>query len=100
LSGLGDSLLLHCCVFHAGASGGTYSDILYSAAVFTIVGSIGSELGTACSLVALVAADDGLPPTASCSGIFVDTKLQFDKSTVDDAYYYLPLLLMLTEVCK
>jgi hypothetical protein len=47
-----------------------------------------------------VAADDGLPPAASCSGFSVDAELQFDKSTVDDAYYYLPLLLMLTEVCR
>jgi hypothetical protein len=83
-----------------GASGGTCSDILYSAAVSTVVGSIGSALGAAYSLVALVAADDSLPPAASCSGIFIDTELQFDKSIVDDAYYYLPLLLMLTEVCR
>jgi hypothetical protein len=83
-----------------GASGGTCSDILCSAAVSTVVGYIGSALGAACSLVALVAADEGLPPAASCSGISVDVELQFDKSIVDDAYYYLPLLLMLTEVCR
>jgi hypothetical protein len=56
--------------------------------------------GTACSLVAIEAADDGLPPVASSSGISVDTELQFDKHTVDNAYYYLLLLLMLTEVCR
>jgi hypothetical protein len=81
------------------SSGGTYSDVLCSAVVSTVIGSIGSALGAAYSLVAIVAADDGLPPTASCSGISVDAELQFDKSTVDDAYYYLPLLLMLSEVC-
>jgi hypothetical protein len=69
-------------------------------AISTIIGSIRLALGAACSLVALVAADDGLPLATSCSGISVDTELQFDKSTVDDAYYYLPLLLMLTEVCR
>jgi hypothetical protein len=57
-------------------------------------------LGDACSLVAIVVADDGLPLAVSCSGISVDAELQFDKSTIDDAYYYLPLLLMLTEVCR
>jgi hypothetical protein len=65
-----------------------------------VAGPIGSALGAACSLVAIVAADDGLPLVASCSGISVDARLQFDKGTVDDAYYYLPLLLMLTEVCR
>jgi hypothetical protein len=33
----------------------------------------------------------------SSSGTSVDAELQFDKSTVDVAYYYLPLLLMLTK---
>jgi hypothetical protein len=47
-----------------------------------------------------VATNDGLPPAASCSGISVDAELQFDKSIIDDAYYYLPLLLMLTEMCR
>jgi hypothetical protein len=60
-------------------------DVLCSTAVSTIIGYIGSMLGAACSLVALVAADDGLPPATSCSGISVDAELQFDKSTVDDA---------------
>jgi hypothetical protein len=87
-------------MFHAGASGGTCSGVLCSVAVSTIVDSIGSALGTACSLVALVAADDGIPPAASCSGISVDVKLQFVNSTADNAYYYLPLLLMFTEVCR
>jgi hypothetical protein len=45
-------------------------------------------------------ADDGLPPAASCSGISIDVELQFDKRTVDDAYYYLPFLLILTKVCR
>jgi hypothetical protein len=83
-----------------GALGGTCSDVLCSAVVSTVVGSFGSALGAACSLVALKAADDGLSPAASSSGISVDAELQFDKSTVDVAYYYLPLLLMLIEVCR
>jgi hypothetical protein len=57
-------------------------------------------LGAACSLVTLAVADDGLPLAVSSSGISIDAKLQFDNSTIDDAYYYLPLLLMLTEVCR
>jgi hypothetical protein len=51
-------------------------------AVSTIIGSIGSALGATCSLVAIVVADDGLPPMTSCSGISIDTELQFDKSIV------------------
>jgi hypothetical protein len=47
-----------------------------------------------------MAVDDGLPLATSCLGISIDAELQFDKSTDDDAYYYLPLLLMLTEVCR
>jgi hypothetical protein len=56
--------------------------------------------GAACSLVAIEAADDGLPPVVSSSRISVDAELQFDKHTVDNAYYYLLLLLMLIEVCR
>jgi hypothetical protein len=81
-----------------GASGGTCSDVLCLAAISTVVGFIGSAFGVACSLVALVVTDDGLPPAASCSGILVDAELQFDKNIVNYAYYYLPLLLMITEV--
>jgi hypothetical protein len=68
--------------------------------VSIVVGSFGSALGAACSLVALPPADDGFPPAASSSGTSVDAELQFDKRTVDVAYYYLPLLLMLTDVCR
>jgi hypothetical protein len=45
-------------------------------------------------------ADDDLPLAVSPSGISVDAELQFDQHTVDNAYYYLPLLLMLIEVCR
>jgi hypothetical protein len=83
-----------------GASGGTCSDALCSMTVSTIVNSFGSALGVTYSLVALALADDGFPPAASCSGTSVDAELQFDKSTVDVAYYYLPLPLMLTDVCR
>jgi hypothetical protein len=51
-------------------------------------------------LVAIKAVDDSLPPAASSSGISVNAELQFDQHTVDNAYYYLPLLLMLIEVCR
>jgi hypothetical protein len=43
-------------------------------------------------------ADDGFPPAVSSSGTSVDAELQFDKTIVNVAYYYLPLLLMLTDV--
>jgi hypothetical protein len=69
-------------------------------AIFTVVGWIGTGSGAACLLVFIVATDDDLPPAASYSRISVDAELQFDKTIVDDAYYYLPLLLMLTEVCR
>jgi hypothetical protein len=82
------------------ASGGTCSDVLCSMAVSIDVGSIGSTLGATCSLVALVVVDDGPPSAVSCSGISIDVELQFDTSIVDDAYYYLSLLLMLTGVCR
>jgi hypothetical protein len=82
------------------ALGGTCFDALCSVAVSTIIGSFGSALGAACSLVALAAADDGLPPAASSSGISVDVELQFDNSIVDNVYYYLLLLLILIEVCR
>jgi hypothetical protein len=63
-----------------------------------IVGSFWLTLGAACSLVALMPADDGFPPAVSSSGTSVDAELQFDKTIVNVAYYYLPLLLMLTDV--
>jgi hypothetical protein len=81
-----------------GASGGTCLEVLCLAAVSTVVGFIGSAFGATCSLVALVAADDSLPQATSYSGISVDDELQFDKSIVNYAYYYLHLLLMITEV--
>jgi hypothetical protein len=51
---------------------------------------IGIGPAVACSLVVI--------PVASCSRISIDAELQFDNSTVDDAYYYLPLLLTIIEV--
>jgi hypothetical protein len=80
------------------ASGGTCSDALCSAAVSTIAGSFGLALGAPCSLVAPVPAVAGFLPAGSSSGTSIDAELQFDKTTVDVAYYYLPLLLMLTDV--
>jgi hypothetical protein len=79
-----------------GASGDTCSDALCSVAISTIVGSFGSALGTACSLVALALAIAGFPPAASSSGTSVDAELSFDKCTVNVTYYYLLLLLMLS----
>jgi hypothetical protein len=83
-----------------GASRGTYSADPCSVAVSTIVGWIEMGPGAAYLLVAIEAADDSLPPVASSSGISVDAELQFDKHTVDNAYYYLLLLLMLTKICR
>jgi hypothetical protein len=83
-----------------GASGGTCLDDLSLVVVSTIVGWLVTGPGAACLLVVVVVAEDGFPPAASCSGISVDAELQIDKSTVDNAYYYLLLLLMLTEVCR
>jgi hypothetical protein len=58
-----------------GASGNTCSDALGSVAASTIIGSFGSALGTACSLVDLALADDGFPSTASSSRTSVDAAL-------------------------
>jgi hypothetical protein len=82
-----------------GASRGTYPANPCSVAVSIVVSWIGTGSGAACSLVANEAADDGFSPVTSSSGISVDAELQFDKHTVDNAYYYLLLLLMLTDVC-
>jgi hypothetical protein len=83
-----------------GDLGSTCSDALCSVALSTIVGSFGLALGATCLLVALAPAVAGFPPTASSSGTFVDAELQFDKCTIDFAYYYLPLLLILIDVCR
>jgi hypothetical protein len=63
-----------------------------------VVSSFWLALGATCSLVALAPAIAGFPPAASSSGTSIDAELQFDKTTVNVAYYYLPLLLMLTDV--
>jgi hypothetical protein len=84
----------------AGASRGNYLADPCLVAVSTIVGWIRMGPSAAYSLVAIDAANDGLPPVASSSGISIDAELQFDKHTVDNAYYYLLLLLMLTKICR
>jgi hypothetical protein len=49
-------------------------------------------------VVTLSPAVAGFPPTASSSGTSIDAELQFDKTTINVAYYYLPLLLILTDM--
>jgi hypothetical protein len=83
-----------------GALGGTCSDALCLAAISIVVGSFGSVLGAAYSLVALAPAVAGFPLAASSSWTFVDAELSFDKCTVNVTYYYLLLLLMFTKVCS
>jgi hypothetical protein len=83
-----------------GVSGGICPDAHCSADVSTIVGSFGSALGTAYSLVVSMLVDGGFLPAASSSGTSIDAELQFNKRIVDVTYYYLPLLLMFTEVCS
>jgi hypothetical protein len=78
-----------------GASGGTCSDAHCSTAVSTIVSSFRSALGATCSLVTLAPSVVGFPPAVNSSGTSVDAELQFNKSTVDIAFYYLPLLCLL-----
>jgi hypothetical protein len=72
---LRDSPLLRCCVFHAQCLRRHLFGCPLLGDCLHHCRSTGSALGAACSLVALVAADDGPPPVASCSGISVDAKL-------------------------